>query len=206
MLGTFIAFKLFRWEKEEKVKPAAKLWVLAVLVPFVIIGTWNARTDEAVVQARMTMRAMERGHAYLIRDARLIIGDGQVIEPGGVLLKDGKIVQVYEGSSPDPKSLKAEAMDAAGKTLIPGLIDTHVHLGNPGGLYEQATDYAQDAGVVMPQELAAYLYSGITAVRSAGRRDARRSERAPDDRVGRETGRGVVSGRSTVHRAGRPSL
>ena len=110
---------------------------------------------------------MERGHAYLIRDARLIIGDGQVVEPGGLLVRDGKIQQVYEGSSPDPKAVKAEAIDAAGKTVIPGLIDTHVHLGNPGGLYEQPSDYTQAADVVMPRELAAYLYSGITAVRSA---------------------------------------
>jgi enamidase len=90
-----------------------------------------------------------------------------VIEHGAVLMRDGKIEQVYDGSAPDPKSVKAEAIDAAGKTLMPGLIDTHVHLGSPGGIYEQPTDYEM-ADKAMPRELAAYLYSGVTAVRSAG--------------------------------------
>src|SRR5262249_24106773 len=33
-VGTFLATKLFRWEKEEKMRPSAKLWLLAVLAPF----------------------------------------------------------------------------------------------------------------------------------------------------------------------------
>ena len=37
-VGLFIATKLFRWEKEEKLRPSAKLWVLAVLLPFVFLG------------------------------------------------------------------------------------------------------------------------------------------------------------------------
>jgi imidazolonepropionase-like amidohydrolase len=167
VLGTFLAFKLFRWEKDEKMKPSAKLWVLAVLVPFFVAGAWDVRNDDNIAKAKIAMREMERGHALLIRDARLFIGDGQVIEHGAVLMRDGKIEQVYDGSAPDAKSVKAEAIDAAGKTLMPGLIDTHVHLGSPGGVYEQGSDY-ETSDKTMPQELAAYLYSGVTAVRSAG--------------------------------------
>ncbi len=167
VLGTFLAFKLFRWEKDEKMKPSAKLWVVAVMVPFFVAGAWSARNDDNIVKEKIAMREMERGHALLVRDVRLVIGDGQIIEHGGVLIRDGKIQEVYEGSTPDPKSVKAEAIDASGKTLIPGLIDTHVHLGAPGGMYEQPTDYeVSEKG--MPRELAAYLYSGVTAVRSAG--------------------------------------
>jgi ABC-2 type transport system permease protein len=40
-VGLVVGSKLFRWEKEEKIKGAAKLWVLAVLLPFVIIGLWD---------------------------------------------------------------------------------------------------------------------------------------------------------------------
>ena len=64
----------------------------------------------------------------LIRNARIFIGDGRVIESGAVLVKNGKIERVYEGAAPDPKALKAEAIEAAGKTLLPGLIDMNVHL------------------------------------------------------------------------------
>src|SRR5262249_128915 len=75
--------------------------------------------------------------------------------------------EIYTGSAPDPKSLKAEAIDAAGKTLMPGLIDVHVHLGSPGGFYENPADWA-GVEAQIDRELAAYLYSGVIAVRSVG--------------------------------------
>ena len=114
--------------------------MLAVLAPFVLIGTWQIREVMRLVTAgSLTSARCERGHAYLIRDARLIMGDGQVVEQGAVLVKDGKITRGLHGFRRlIPRALKAEAVDAAGKTLMPGLIDIHVHLGNPGGLYEQA--------------------------------------------------------------------
>jgi ABC-type multidrug transport system permease subunit len=43
LLGFFVGNKLFRWEKEEKIRASAKLWVLAVLLPFFVMGTWQAR-------------------------------------------------------------------------------------------------------------------------------------------------------------------
>ena len=57
-------------------------------------------------------------------------------------------------------------MEAAGKTVLPGLIDVHVHLGAPGGVYADPKDYlSPDA---MPRALAQYLYSGVTTVKSVG--------------------------------------
>jgi ABC-2 type transport system permease protein len=41
-VALFVAVQIFRWEKEEKTKPAAKLWVLAVLAPFVLMGFYEA--------------------------------------------------------------------------------------------------------------------------------------------------------------------
>ena len=89
------------------------------------------------------------------------------IEQGAVLVRHGKIAEIYTGSAPDPKSLKAEAIDAAGKTLLPGLIDVHVHLGGSGGYWENPSDYG-DIDKNIDRELAAYLYSGVTAVKSVG--------------------------------------
>ncbi len=34
VVGLFIAYKLFRWEKEEKIRNSAKLWIAAVMAPF----------------------------------------------------------------------------------------------------------------------------------------------------------------------------
>ena len=42
VLATFISVKIFRWEKEEKLQPEAKLWLLAVLSPFLLMGFYRA--------------------------------------------------------------------------------------------------------------------------------------------------------------------
>jgi ABC-2 type transport system permease protein len=39
--GALISMKLFRWEKEEKIRGSAKLWVLVVLLPFIVMGVWQ---------------------------------------------------------------------------------------------------------------------------------------------------------------------
>ena len=41
VVGVTVGAKLFRWEKEEKIRGTAKLWVLAVLLPFVVMGVWT---------------------------------------------------------------------------------------------------------------------------------------------------------------------
>ncbi len=63
----------------------------------------------------------------LIRGARLLIGDGTVIEKGHLLMRNSRIVSVGKGAGEAPD--KATIIDATGKTLTPGLIDTHSHLG-----------------------------------------------------------------------------
>ena len=39
ILCFFVSLKLFRWEKEDRLKPSAKLWVLAALLPFCLLYT-----------------------------------------------------------------------------------------------------------------------------------------------------------------------
>jgi imidazolonepropionase-like amidohydrolase/ABC-type multidrug transport system permease subunit len=165
-VGLFLSVKLFRWEKEEKMRPAAKLWVLAVMLPFVLLGGWQAYAKDNVRKVKIIGRDLARSRSFLIRNARIFTGDGRVIENGAVLVKEGKIAEVYDGGSPDPKALNAETIEGAGKTILPGLIDTHVHLDGPGGFYDDRKDYG--SAKMMQRNLAAYLYSGVTAVRSAG--------------------------------------
>ena len=165
-VATFIATKLFRWEKEEKLRPSAKLWVLVVLLPFLLLGAYQAWSQHDVVKARILARELQRGQSWLIQNARIFVGNGKVIESGAVLVRGGKIAQVYDGTFPDAKKLNADAIDAAGKTVLPGLIDMHVHLGSPGGSYDDWSKF--DPQKSYERELEAYLYCGITAVRSAG--------------------------------------
>ncbi|MGI9115145.1 MAG: amidohydrolase family protein [Chthoniobacterales bacterium] len=165
-VGLFIATKLFRWEKEEKLRATAKLWVLAVLLPFLVFGVYQAWSKQEITRARILDRQVDRGRTWLVQNARVFVGNGRIIESGSVLIKEGKIAEVFEGNAPSPDSLKARAIDAAGKTLLPGLIDVHVHIGGPGGFYTDASKYGDAKSI--ERELEAYLYCGVTAVRSAG--------------------------------------
>jgi imidazolonepropionase-like amidohydrolase/ABC-type multidrug transport system permease subunit len=164
-VGLFVSYKLFRWEKEEKIRASAKLWIGAVLLPFLILGTWQAHTKQNASKARILNRQLARGGSHLVRGARIFVGNGKVIESGAILIRDGKIAGVYEGEGPDPKSVKAVLIEASGKTILPGLIDVHVHLAASGGLGETSSSPSEPA---MERHLAAYLYSGVTAVRSVG--------------------------------------
>ncbi|MEP6956005.1 MAG: amidohydrolase family protein, partial [Chthoniobacterales bacterium] len=165
-IGTFIATKLFRWEKEEKLRPSAKLWVLVALLPFVVLGAYQAWSREDLSKAKILARENRRGRTFLLQNARIFVGDGRVIENGSVLIRAGKIEKIFEGAAPDAKSLNAEAIEAAGKTILPGLIDVHVHLGASGGFYDDMAKALDPKAA--ERELQAYLYSGVTAVRSAG--------------------------------------
>ncbi len=166
LLSLLLAAKLFRWEKGEKVRASAKAWLVAVLMPFILLGVWQAWSRENVTKAKLLYREMRRSRTILIRNARIFTGDGRVIDSGAVLVRDGKIAEVFEGYSPDAKTLKAEDIEAAGKTLLPGLIDAHVHLATNGGLLEHPAQSPAEGSI--PRALAAYLYSGVTTVRSAG--------------------------------------
>jgi imidazolonepropionase-like amidohydrolase/ABC-type polysaccharide/polyol phosphate export permease len=163
-VGTLLGLKLFRWEKDEKMKPAAKLWLLATLAPFLVMGVWQAYSKTNLERAKLLLRDQARSRPWLIHDARIFVGDGSVIERGSVLVQDGKVARIFTGDAPDAKSLDADVIEAVGKTLLPGLIDAHVHLGSPGIFTRDTT--SPDAA--FDRELAAYLYSGVTAVKSVG--------------------------------------
>jgi hypothetical protein len=75
-LGLFIAARLFRWEKDEKLRRSAKLWVAAVLAPFVLLGVNQLRTNEQMVRNRVLWRQLQREDAFLVRNGRVFVGDG----------------------------------------------------------------------------------------------------------------------------------
>jgi ABC-2 type transport system permease protein len=81
-VALFIATKIFRWEKEEKLRPSAKFWVLAVLLPFVFLGAYQAWSRQDLAKAKILERDLRRGRSWLVQDARIFVGDGKVIESG----------------------------------------------------------------------------------------------------------------------------
>ncbi len=78
--------------------------------------------------------------AVVLRGARLLIGDGSEVANGHVTLVDGRIADV--GAGPGEVPAGATIIDASGKTITPGIIDTHSHM----GVYAMPSSLANDDG------------------------------------------------------------
>ena len=76
-------------------------------------------------------------HAVVLHAARLLdIESGKIITPGEVLVQDERILEVGSSVKRPPS---AEVLELGDTTLMPGLIDVHVHLFlHPGA--EASTD------------------------------------------------------------------
>lgn len=70
--------------------------------------------------------AQESGGAILLKDAVIIRVDGPVIPKGSILIRDGKIAEVGPQVQAPPGTTTWEM---AGKFVMPGVIDTHSHMG-----------------------------------------------------------------------------
>lgn len=67
--------------------------------------------------------------ATVVKNARILIGDGKVIEKGSLLIQKGRIAAIGRTVK---APLFAQRIDAAGKTVTPGLIDAWSALGLTG--------------------------------------------------------------------------
>jgi imidazolonepropionase-like amidohydrolase len=73
-----------------------------------------------------------------ITNARIIVGSGQVIDSGTIIVKGGKIVSVTAGPAPASPKPSGEGgptqglrtIDAKGMSAMPGFIDGHKHVNN----------------------------------------------------------------------------
>ena len=79
---------------------------------------------------------------------RLIIKDGHVIDPGNmdavidIIINDGIITDFVKsaGDYPEKESQDIQIIDAGGCFVVPGLIDMHVHLRDPGEEYKESIE------------------------------------------------------------------
>jgi ABC-type multidrug transport system permease subunit len=55
-VGLTVGAKLFRWEKEEKIRKSAKLWIAAVLLPFLFLGAYQAWTGHNIITPGISSR------------------------------------------------------------------------------------------------------------------------------------------------------
>lgn len=86
------------------------------------------------------------------------------IEPGSVLVEDGRIAAVHRGAGARMPA-GARRVDGKGYYLTPGLIDSHVHLhAVPGMSLEQAKEERALAEAYQAQLPRSFLYYGYTTV------------------------------------------
>ncbi|KIL48230.1 metal-dependent hydrolase family protein [Jeotgalibacillus soli] len=99
----------------------------------------------------------------------IINGKGDVLENGGVLIEDDKIVSVGEADSIQVPQ-NAEVIDVTGKTIMPGLIDAHMHFFGHKNL-NLAMAAFEPREMLMGRalkDLDKLLNAGFTAVRDVG--------------------------------------
>ena len=104
----------------------------------------------------------------LIRDARIFDGTGSARFAGGVLIEDDRIVQVGEIPADEPAD---RVIDAAGRTLMPGMIEAHAHLtwgSSVEKIYHQFILPPEELEVAATRNARVLLDHGFTSAYSAG--------------------------------------
>ncbi len=107
--------------------------------------------------------------AVLFNNVRIFNGTAQLSAPTNVLVVGGKIAKISATPIPAPDSTTLTTIDGAGRTLMPGLIDAHVHM-----MFNSMSAMAMlvsDIGfvnLVSGQAAAGMLQRGYTSVRDLG--------------------------------------
>jgi imidazolonepropionase-like amidohydrolase len=111
--------------------------------------------------------ARQTGDSALYEGARVIAGDGKApVENAAFVVENGRFTRVgRRGEIPLPAG--ASRVDLRGKTVIPGLIDTHNHLGWTDQRTNKATRQSFTRALVI-DHLQRYAYYGVSATLSMG--------------------------------------
>ncbi|HET9468824.1 MAG TPA: amidohydrolase family protein [Vicinamibacterales bacterium] len=100
-----------------------------------------------------------------IRAARVIDGTGQVLTNATVVVSGSRITAI-ESSSSAPADV-----DLGQSTVLPGLIDVHVHIGwhfGPGGRFEFRAATPSQGALYAAENAYVTLMAGVTTVQSPG--------------------------------------
>src|SRR5438132_2892969 len=118
----------------------------------------------ATVQIALLAMVAPASAQTLFEGARLITGDAGVIEDSAFVVTGNQISQVgRKGELPLPSGGKR--VDLMGKTVMPALIDAHVHMGYRKGLDFSQNNYTREN---LSDILNRFAYYGVGAILEAG--------------------------------------
>jgi imidazolonepropionase-like amidohydrolase len=114
--------------------------------------------------AVLTLGATASAQTTAFVGARVIDGTGRTLENAVVIVRGDRIVTVGPRAS-TPLPSDATRIDLSGKTMLPGLVNAHGHVGNTIGLQADKQGYTREN---LLRQLRTYALYGITTVYSLG--------------------------------------
>ncbi|KAK7412332.1 hypothetical protein VNO78_03786 [Psophocarpus tetragonolobus] len=113
------------------------LWrVLPLLTILVSLGVFFYLQDSYTAQLFPLIK-LPRSKCSLLPHSHFWISSKRIVTPQGIIsgsveINDGRIVSIVEGHGTQGKSKQEEVIDYGDAVIMPGLIDVHVHLDEPG--------------------------------------------------------------------------
>lgn len=134
------------------------------------MAAWIMVVLAAVAQAQdLPTPASSQKQPILLRNGRVHVGDGRVLEKTDILLDNGKIIEIGPGLS---KPSTAREVDATGKEIYPGLIACYSTLGLSEIEAARPTRDDREVGSINPNARALIAFNTdsrvIPTVRSNG--------------------------------------
>jgi len=132
----------------------------------------------ALIAAASTAFATPSGTTVILNGTAIDPGTGKIMPNAAITIEGDHIAAIRENSTDIPKKGDV-VINARGKFILPGYIDTHVHFFQSGGLFTRpdAVDltsvrpYKDEVAMIkrnLPDAFARYLRSGITSVLDIG--------------------------------------
>ncbi len=114
-----------------------------------------------------TSRPFQTNGNVLVQNATILTGEGETLEGASILIRHGKIAAMGKHLTPDAGM---RVIDATGRFVMPGIIDTHSHIMITAGINEATQSLVPEVrikDVINTHDVSEYraLAGGVTAAR-----------------------------------------
>ena len=108
----------------------------------------------------------QQKNALVVQDVKLIDGThGPAFDHASILIVNGKVANVVVDNAKGHWPNDAQILKLSGKTVIPGIINAHGHLGLTEGVTVSIANYTKEN---VERQLAQYQRYGVTTIMSLG--------------------------------------